>query len=153
MKLMLIILYILIAVIVITFLGFEVRSWQVNRDARNKIFAAGTVPAPLPDGFFKGHVNGYRGTWIGKTFDASGNGINNFSDGNKLYPFKFYPGPGLTDKSLTVLKIDYNQQQNSWWVRHIVDEVVQTAPGQLLGKIQARWLGLTFSIGYFTLQK
>lgn len=152
-KIIFIIIGLLILIFLLVLLGFTIRSISVNRDARQKEFLAGTVPSPLPDGFYAGKVNGYRGSWTGKTFDvATGLGINNFKDGNKLYPFRFYAGQGLSDK-IPLLKIDYNQPQNSWWVRHVVDEVVQTAPGHFLGKIHTKFIGLTFTVGYFTLLK
>ncbi|HSX41830.1 MAG TPA: hypothetical protein VLE93_00595 [Candidatus Saccharimonadales bacterium] len=153
-KIVLIIVAVLVVIFLLVLLGFELRTMQVERDARQKQFAAGSLPSPLPDGFYTGVVNNYKGGWTGKTFDlAAQTGINNFKDGNKLYPFKFYTGPGVRDKKIQTLKIDYNQPANSWWIRHIVDEVVQTSPNHFLGKIHVRWAGLTFTIGYFTLAR
>jgi len=148
-----VVLAVIVGTLVVALLYLQWRTSRVSHDARQTEFAGGTVPSPLPDGSYQGQVRGYTGSWIGKSFDlATGTGVNNFKDGHQLYPFKFYAGHGLSDK-IPVLKIDYNVPQNSWWVRHLVDEVVQTSPNHFLGKIHVHIAGLTFSVGYFTLEK
>jgi len=148
------ILAIILGLIIIALLVFEWRTIKAEKDPRQREFTNGHLPDPLPDGFYNGVVRGYTGSWIGKTFNlAATTGINNFSDGNTLYPFAFYPGTGLRDPNTSVLKIDYNQPGNSFWIRMVVDEVVETQPGAYLGKIQLRLLGFHFTLGYFTLNK
>lgn len=154
-KILLIAIAIIVLLIVILALIGWWRTVKTERDARQKIFAAGHVPNLLPDGFYKGEVISYKGTWTGKTFDSQAKtGINNFSDGNQLYHFAYYEGIGLRDPGLKVIKIDYNRPENPFWVRYIVDEIVETdTHNNYLGKIHLHLLGLTFTIGYFSLTK
>lgn len=149
-----IIVAIIVLVVILLLIGW-MRTAKSEKDVRQQIFATGHVPNPLPSGFYRGKVNGYKGSWTGKTFDSQAKtGINNFSDGNELYHFAFYEGNGLRDKDLKVLKIDYNQPGNRFWVKNIVDEIVETdTPGHYLGKIHVHLIGLTFTIGYFSLGK
>ncbi len=131
-----------------------IRSYMVAHSPSEKIFLAGTVPSPLPNGFYKGAVNAPKMGWRGKTFEASSStGFNNIGDQEK-YPFKTYLGKGLQDKGLEVLKIDYDISKNPFYIRLIVDEIVQTAPNKYLGKVHLKLpLGLNFALGYFSLQK
>ncbi|TSC66197.1 MAG: hypothetical protein CEO21_242, partial [Microgenomates group bacterium Gr01-1014_80] len=82
-------------------------------------------------------------------------GINIFkdTDGNQeRYPFKTYTGKGLQDNK-EVLKIDYSANKDPWWLRFILDEIVETAPGKYLGKVHIQVLpGTGFSLGYFKLE-
>lgn len=118
-----------------------------------KNFLKGTFPSPLPNGFYKGKVQNLNTKWKGKIFDASSStGINLFGD-KKVYPFKTYKGKGLQDKNLDVLKIDYNISENPFWIRFILDEIVQIAPGKYLGKVLLRLIpNFPFSLGYFKLE-
>lgn len=147
-------LVIILVLTAIVLLYFQLRTVRTERDARQQTFAAGHLPDPLPDGLFSGQVLGYHGSWTGKTFDyKTKTGINNFSDGNQLYQFVFYEGVGLRDKNLQVIKIDYDQPGNPFWIRWITDEIVETESGQFLGKIHLRLFGYPFTIGYFSLRK
>lgn len=96
---------------------------------------------------------GNQTTWQGKEFFATSNtGINNFSDGQR-YKFKTYKAKSISsDKQ--VLKIDYDIPGNPFWIRRIVDELVEVEPGKYQGKVYLRYLpGLTFTLTYFTLEK
>jgi hypothetical protein len=129
------------------------RTRKVERGANQAKFRDGIVPKPLPNGFYKGSAfTGLGKHWQGKVFQRSNStGINQFTDGQR-YTFATYPATGLRDPDLQVLRIDYGQPGNPWWVRLITDEIVQTAPGHYLGKVHARfWPGLVFSLGYFEL--
>lgn len=153
-KLAILVIKILLAVLVIFLIVMTYRTFKASHDPRAKVFAAGHVPATLPDGFYSGTVNGYNGGWKGKSFDAATKTGSNTFDDNQAYPFTFYTGSGLSDKNLTVIKIDYNNSQNPFWLHGVVDEIVETdTPNHFLGKIHLRFLGLTFAVGYFTLQK
>ncbi len=116
-------------------------------------FANGKVPSPLPNGFYKGSVS-FKTSWQGKKFNAKNStGINLINDQEK-YPFKTYIGKGIADRNLDVLKIDYNIPQNPWYLRFILDEIVETSPGHYLGKVHIKLfpsLGLT--LGFFRLEK
>ncbi len=132
------------------------RTYKVEHSDNQAIFLKGSLPSNL-DGFYKGTVNSYHGTWQGKTFFASqSKGINSFKDAGKdttRYPFKTYSGTGLLD-GIQVLKIDYNVPENKFWTRFLLDEIVQTEPNNYVGKIHLRIIpGLPFTIGYFRLSK
>ncbi len=124
--------------------------------SNQKIFSSGKVPKELPNGFYKGHVERIKVSWQGKKFDAkSGTGVNIFKNGDQLiekYPFKIYKAEGLKDRMI-VLRIDYNLPQNPFWVRLVVDEVVETSPDNFLGKINLKLTGFSLTLGYFTLKK
>jgi len=129
------------------------KSWRVQHSSLQKVFLSGTFPSPLPDGFYKGFEN-ININWKGKEFDASASsGINLFGD-KKVYPFKTYKGKGLQDKNLDVLKIDYNITKNPFWVRVILDEIVQTDKDKYLGKVHLKLIpNFPLSLGYFNLEK
>lgn len=145
----------LLFLLVLAIAGGFWRSYTVNQSPDQQIFLKGTYPNPALDGPYKGSVKGWSGSWQGKQFTASG-GINVFDDNGKevlKYPFHTYKAHGLTD-SIEVLKIDYATSQNPWWLRPILDEVVQVEPGTYLGKMQARIIpGFPFTVTFFRLVK
>jgi hypothetical protein len=134
------------------------RTWQMKQEPNQKEFLQGRVPNPKPDGFYQGSV-GLVTSWVGKKFNtANATGINVFKDTKgkqyEKYPFKTYVGPGLFDEKLFVVKIDYNVKGNPFWVRWILDEIVQVAPNEYLGKAHVRIIpGFPFSVLYFELKK
>lgn len=117
--------------------------------------------------------------WLGKTFNPvqlSGDNIftkdsyplarffNPFyrgfvTDGPDTYrgfAFRTYIAPGLVDPDRSVLKIDYNLEENpSLTVRRVLDELVQVADNLYLGKAHVRWwwrpAGGWQTVAYFTL--
>ncbi|MDD5050120.1 MAG: hypothetical protein PHV93_00050 [Candidatus Pacebacteria bacterium] len=132
--------------------------WTQEFNTNQKIFLSGVVPSPRPDGFYNGSAF-LTGSWLGKKFDANnGTGINVFADSSggqvEKYPFKTYVASGIRDTNLQVLKIDYNLPENPFWLRVILDEIVETAPGQYIGKLHLRIIpGFSFSPLYFFLSK
>lgn len=142
------------AVIVFAVLGF-VATWAAERGLNQQKFAEGKVPDPLPDGLYSG-FNSWQGPWIGKEFDAeNSSGINVFrKDGSEVrkYPFKTSAGKGLRD-NVDVFKLDYNHSGAPFWLRPVLDEIVEIAPGRYLGKAHVRIPGLRVTLGYFTLEK
>ncbi len=148
----------LVIVIIVLVIGFW-RTRYIQNDPRRQIFLHGTLPNPLPDGFYNGTVSGAKHSWLGKKFSASNsNGVNVFDDGfnsrNERYPFTTFVGKGLQDKNTDVLKIDYSVKGNPLWVRWILDEIVQVAPNEYLGKMHIRLIpGFPFSVLYFELKK
>ena len=145
---------VLLAALILTSLAAGMyQTRKMERDPRHAIFRSGKLPSPPPDGFYKGTEFTGRGkSWQGKVFDrAASTGINQFTDGQR-YRFKTYAAQGLRDKDKTVFRIDYNQPGNPWWLRFIVDEIVQIAPGQYQGKVHLQVIpGLPFTISYFEL--
>ncbi len=117
--------------------------------------------------------------WLGKTFQpAQQRGDNIFSkdsyflarlfnplyrgfikDGIKTYrafAFRTYAAPGLFDADRTVLKIDYNLQENpALTVRQVLDELVQLDDNLYVGKAHVRWwwrpAGSWQTVAFFTL--
>ncbi len=144
----------LLFLLVVAIAGGFWRSYTVNQSPDQQIFLKGTYPHPALDGPYKGSVKGWSGSWKGKQFTASG-GINVFDEHGKevlKYPFHIYKAHGLTD-SIEVLKIDYATNQNPWWLRPILDELVQVEPGKYLGKMQARIIpGFPFTVTFFRLE-
>ena len=139
-------------------LGY-VRTWMVEHSAVSKEFRVGKLPSPAPDGLYKGSVRGYQASWLGKKFDAlHRTGINIFATGegttNEQYPFVTSVGKDALDNSISVIRIDYNIPQNPFWLRPILDEIVEVAPGKYLGKFLIRMIpGYPFALAYFILQK
>lgn len=150
----------------------------IERSPYQRQFAQGRVPAPLPQGFHPGvaHVLWDKQTpWLGKYFDRQQQlGHNIFTplgvrilkfaspfyrqfsrneDGNtRAYYFKTWVGKGKKDGALDVLKLDYAMPENPLFIRIILDELVEIAPQQYLGKIHVKLLpGFWISIGYFGL--
>jgi hypothetical protein len=151
------------AVVAVPFAGITiygiVRTQKVEADPRQKTFAAAAVPDAGIEGLYRGSLQGRQVSWKGKKFKAGDKtGINIFltREGRteERYPFRTRLGRGVKDKKLEVLKIDYDLAGNPWWLRRVLDEVVEVAPGELLGKVHLRWvLGMTFTMGYFKLEK
>lgn len=148
----------LLALVVLLFIVFLIIRAYYNHKAsqlpESEVFAAGSPPDPSPNGFWAGTASVNQGSWQGKRFDAGSNSGMNVFTGEDRYNFHSYAGMGLTDKNLQVLKIDYNQAGNPWWLKFIVDEVVQIDPGQMQGKIQLKLIpGLPVTLGYFNLRQ
>jgi len=172
-------LYLAIIVGWIFILGLLITFW-VERSPYQRMFIEGRVPNAAPDGFYPGeaHVLFDKQTpWLGKYFDRQANiGFNIFTplgarilkflsplyqkfslndEGNtRAYYFKTYTGKGKKDTSVEVFKLDYDSPENPFWIRIILDEIVEIAPQQYLGKIHVKLLpGFYVTIGYFGLQK
>lgn len=134
------------------------RTYKTEHGQNQEKFRGGTADMTMLDGDYEGVVTGYDGTWQGKTiFQAENRGINRFKQGDSVvqkYPFATYVGKGLRDRELDVIKLDYNQRGNPWWLQFIVDEMVKVGPDTYLGKVHIHLApGLTFSMGYFTLER
>ncbi len=135
------------------------QTYRMNNSSYQDQFTKGTLPAPFPNGFYAGSTDFYKGSWQGKTFSAdTESGKNVFgTEGQTLeekYPFSTATGLGLRDKNLSVFKIDYKTGSNPFWISPVLDEIVEVAPGQYLGKIHYRLIpGFPFTLGYFNLEK
>ena len=133
-----------IAIFIIIVVGVY-QTYRVEHRPQQAVFRAGSLPDPLPDGAYKGFQNISMGAdWQGKVFDRkNSSGINQFAH-EQRYTFKTYAANGLRDGDKQVLRIDYNQPGNPWWLRYIVDEIVQTGPGKYQGKVHLKIIpGLT----------
>ncbi|MCG3162862.1 MAG: hypothetical protein JMDDDDMK_04220 [Acidobacteria bacterium] len=171
--------YLAIAVIAIIILGSLI-TFIIERSPYQPAFVAGRAPDPGPDGFHPGeaHVLFDKKTpWLGKQFDRQAQiGFNIFTplgarilkvasplyqkfsvneEGNtRAYYFKTYIGKGRKDVNTDVFKLDYDMPENPFWIRAILDEVVEIAPREYLGKIHVKFLpGFFVTIGYFGLRE
>jgi hypothetical protein len=130
---------------------------RAQNSALQKSFLAGTIPSLLPDGLYTGTVGGTQTTWKGKKFNrAEQRGINVFQDdfsAHEAYPFKTYVGTGAVDKQIQTVKIDYNLPENPLWLRVLLDEIVETTPGNFLGKLEIQiFPSMYITLGYFELK-
>jgi hypothetical protein len=138
--------------------------WE--RTSYQQAYIKGTLPKSAPEGFLKGTPVGIVletvvkfVPWQGKKFDSKAHtGINIIGqkDGTtkNQFPFKTWEGKGARDATLSVFKIDYDIAENAFWLRTILDEVVEVAPGQFLGKMQIiPFNGVAFTLGFFQLKK
>lgn len=147
-------------VIVLSLIGGIVLNARYDNRPEAIEFASGQFPASALDGSYKGNqFTGLGKDWLGKNFNARENkGINNFSSetagkSEQRYPFATSKATGLRNSDLEVLQLDYNQPSNPFWMQFIKDELVQTAPGEYLGKIHVKLGPLVFTLGYFRLEK
>ena len=132
-------------------------TFQTRRSPKHTEFVEGRVPSELPDGSYDGSAD-LKTSWRGKTFNAvQRRGINLLESGGTRrvrFPFGIYFGSGLTEPQIEVLKIDYDIPENPFWLRWILDEMVEVADGSLLGKVHIRLVpGFPFTVGYFRLEK
>ena len=148
---------IVVVLVAALLLGAFLRTWQMEHSANQKLFGSGNIPNPAPNGFYKGSVPGHTFSWLGKKFSAADSSeINVFDAGNgakgERYPFATSVGQGIRDTHLNVVKIDYNIPGNSFLMRLILDEIVEVAPGEYLGKLHVRIIpGYPFTLAYFKL--
>jgi hypothetical protein len=140
-----------LGIIILTFLVGFIWSWNVERRHENGIFSSGYLPAKPLNGFYQGNTQ-TKSDWKGKEFDsANSSGINIFGNA-KRYTFKTSEAKSLHSKQ-QVLKIDYDQPGNPWWLKFVVDELVQVAPDKFQGKVYLRVLpGVSFTLTYFELK-
>lgn len=141
------------AVVIILVVGAFLRTWQVENSENQKIFAANGAPNPALEGFYPGTVNlPIKVTWVGKNFNAaSSTGANVFEGSREDYPFTALVG---VNGQSTVLNISYDLPQNPFWIKPIVDQIVETSPGHYLGKITLHLIpNYPFSLGFFRLQR
>lgn len=120
---------------------------RTARDPRQADFAAGRIPDPLPDGPYRGSVPGYESlaqAWKGKRFVmAAASGVNLVRAGDSLkedFPFRTYVAKALDGSDREVFRVDYDVPTNPGWLRVCADELVEVAPGRLLGKSYIRLL-------------
>lgn len=180
MSLLLSLLFYLVSAVAVILVAGTFITFLVERSPYHKQFVQGRVPTPAPQGFYPGmaHVLFDKPVpWLGKSFDSAGQlGFNIFTplgvrilkvfsplyrrfnlnaEGNtNAYYFKTRTGQGKKDAQTQVIKLDYDAPENPLFIRIILDEIVEIAPQQYLGKIHVKTLpGFYVTIGYFGLQK
>ena len=144
------IMYLILLILAIAF----VLTFRTQTSEKQKEFLAGKVPESLPDGFWKGSADFGVGNWRGKVFNAAEKtGMNAFDKNGTQetrVPFNMYPAEAIWDKGHQVLRFDYNRPDNPFWLRPALDEVVEVAPGKILGKIHYRiFPGFSIALEYF----
>jgi len=70
----------------------------------------------------------------------------------RAFAFTVRLAPSVRDPQRAVMRIDYDLDENPrFWIRDVVDELVETGPGEYLGEAQVRWSGAWRTAAYFTL--
>lgn len=151
-----VLLVIVMALGAVTSLGLW-RTYAIQHSADQALFVAGQATTSELTGVWQGRVPGRTFAWQGKKFISAEQGINIFdNDGatTEAYPFRYYVAPSIRDRGLEVVKLDYNQPGNPWWLRFVLDEMVEIEPDHYLGKVHIRLLpGVSSALGYFHLKK
>lgn len=151
-------------------------SYLVSLSRRQKEFVKGKLPSPAPEGFYKGTaylLGGGPVPWLGKSFEeANRQGYNIFTskgasvlkvlsplykrfsinaEGNTdAYYFQTSAGRGLKDENTEVFKLNYDSPENPFPIRIILDEMVEIAPDEFLGKVHVNvFPGYYATIGFF----
>lgn len=148
---LLVIVGIVLGVVIVIMIATFIWNWTVESQPANKAFLNGKQPSPALNGPYKG-TWGNTTSWKGKEFDAAKNTGLNIIDGTKKYPFETSTAKSLHSDQ-QVLKLNYNVSGNPLWLRFIVDEVVQTAPGKYQGKVYFYIPMLALTVTYFQLEK
>lgn len=155
-------------------------TFLVEGSDRQKQFVAAAAPRDAPDGFYKGSaylLGSGPVPWLGKSFERENQkGFNIFTprgaslltimtplyklfrlnkDGNTdAYYFETSTGPGFRDTEVSVFKLDYDTPENPFLIRIILDEMVEIAPQEFLGKVHMKvFPGYYATIGFFGLRK
>lgn len=174
------ILFSAISVIVFWLVFWSIVNFINNRSNYQIQFSNGKIPTKFPEGFYVGEAHllaDKKVPWLGKSFISNKNlGYNIFTpngtrilklltpfyeqfyinaEGNfRAYYFKTKTKKGLKDTETEVIRLDYNAAENPFLIRIILDEIVEIAPSQYLGKVHLKiFPGIYSTIGYFGLRK
>jgi hypothetical protein len=155
-------------------------SYLVSLSGRQKEFVKGRLPSPPPEGFYRGTAHLLGGgpvPWLGKSFkSADDQGYNIFTpkgasilkilsplykrfsvndeSNTNAYYFQTSVGKGLKDENTDVFKLNYDSPENPFPIRIILDEMVQVAPDEFLGKVHVKvFPGYYATVGFFGLKK
>lgn len=154
-----IIITLIICILGILYLFGMMRTYKMEHGDKQDKFVKGSADISSLDGDYTGVAHGLDNTsWKGKSLHAADqSGINRIKQSDELlkkYPFKFFVRKGLRDKNMDVIVLDYNQPGNPWWLKYIVDEMVEVSSQEYLGKVHVQVTsGIVFTLGYFTLSK
>ncbi|MEP7104150.1 MAG: hypothetical protein ABI721_05590 [Candidatus Dojkabacteria bacterium] len=148
---------VILAIFIVYAIVATIFTMRTKSMSEQELFTNSKFPDPIPNGDLKGNADN-QGSWLGKSFDsAAGTGINRFNDDGMITrssKFVTYKGNSITDPEKEVLTIDYNIPENPIFLRVILDELVEIAPGKYLGKLQLRIIPfIPFTVQYFRLEK
>jgi len=120
-------------------------------------FLTGTLPDEFPNGYYSGTTKMPVPNWLGKNFyRESRQGINIWEKDEKRvekYKFHMLQSLGINDHNKHVIRIDYNHEENPFYIKPFMDEIVEVEPGLYLGKAHFRiHPNVGFTIGYFELR-
>jgi hypothetical protein len=159
---------------------FALLKYVVGKSRWQQEFLAGRLPSEPPGGFYRGSaylLGNARVPWLGKSFESeNARGFNIFTsagaamlklltpfyrnlrvnrDGNTdAYYFNTSTGPGFRDRGINTFKLDYDSPENPFLIRIILDEIVEIAPQEFLGKVHVKvFPGYYATIGFFGLRK
>ena len=150
--------YRIVLLILIAIVGIGIFfTMRTNGSEKDKIFYASSFPDPTLDGIYQGSIDKYSGFWKGISFDSessSGHNIfRSYPTDEKKYFFNLHDKTSLRDMTKHVLAADFKRQDNPWWLRPLVFEIVQTSPGHYLGKFNFRLVpSYPFALGFFELE-
>lgn len=170
----------LIAALAVWLGYFALITFIVGKSRRQAEFINGKLPSEPPDGFYRGSaylLGSSPVPWLGKSFERENSkGFNIFTpkgasllklltpfyklfrpnaDGNTdAYYFRTSTGRGFKDHDIETFKLDYDSPENPFLIRIILDEIVEVAPQEFLGKVHVKvFPGYFATIGYFGLRK
>jgi hypothetical protein len=159
---------------------FALLTYVVGKGRRQQEFLNGRLPSGPPDGFYRGSaylMGNARVPWLVKSFESeNARGFNIFTptgatmlklltpfyrhfrlnrDGNTdAYYFNTSTGPGFRDRGIETFKLDYDSPENPFLIRIILDEIVEIAPQEFLGKVHVKvFPGYYATIGFFGLRR
>lgn len=170
----------LIAAVAVWLGYFATITYIVGKSRRQTDFINGQLPSEPPDGFYRGSaylLGGSPVPWLGKSFEGENRkGFNIFTpkgasllklltplytsfrpnvDGNTdAYHFRTSTGRGFKDHDIETFKLDYDSPENPFLIRIILDEIVEVAPQEFLGKVHIKvFPGYFATIGFFGLKR
>lgn len=132
------------------------RTWETGRSPLHDVFMSGSALATPTEGVWEGTAEELGDvSWKGKKFLGDGKGINVFGTEKKeAYPFTFSTEDSIYESDMKVIRLDYGQKENPFWLRYIVDEMVSVGDNKFLGLVYIRLIpGFPLRMGYFTLNK
>ncbi len=144
--------------IVFCVFGFY-RTWKTGTYPEYAQFVAGSAPVALPqEGLWRGTAPELGEiAWKGKKFLAGNRGINLFEKSgvsSEAYPFAYLVTDSIGFPGKKILKLDYAQKENPWWLQFITDEMVSVGENAFLGIVYITLIpGSPFRMGYFRLEK
>lgn len=170
----------LVAALAIWLGYFALITFIVGKSRRQAEFVNRKLPSEPPDGFYRGSaylLGSSPVPWLGKSFERENSkGFNIFTpkgasllklltpfytlfrpnaDGNTdAYYFRTSTGRGFKDQDIETFKLDYDSPENPFLIRIILDEIVEVAPQEFLGKVHVKvFPGYFATIGFFGLKR
>lgn len=135
------------------------RTWKTGTYPEYREFLSGSVPVALPsEGLWNGSAAELGDiSWKGKKVLVGARGINVFRKNgvtSEAYPFALLITDSIGFPGKKILRLDYDQKENPFWLRFIADEMVSVGQDKYLGIVYITLIpGTPFRMGYFRLEK